>query len=306
MKIAIIGAGLAGLAVAYFLSEKGEVTLFDAKGIGGGASGMAAGLLHPFAGQSGKLCRFGWEGLLATVALLNEVYPQKKGGILRLPFNERMREGLASQSELAPLSPEETEKQFPQVGKKSSFWCEEGYLIDTPAYLAALFEKLKSKGSILVQQKVEDFSSLQTFDKIILCMGSDSPFIPLQKLKGHLLEIEWPSHLSPLESPILGAGYIIPKGRTCIIGSTYERNFSSVAPDLEWAKRELLPQADRMINGLSQAKVLKVMAGVRASTHDHLPLIESIDSKTTLFTGLGSRGLLYHALYAKKLADGLI
>ena len=40
-KIAIVGAGFAGLAAAYFLSQKNHVTLFDKKGIGAGASGIA-------------------------------------------------------------------------------------------------------------------------------------------------------------------------------------------------------------------------------------------------------------------------
>lgn len=45
MRIAIIGAGFSGLAAAwYFLQQPHlEVTVFDKKGIGGGASGVAAG-----------------------------------------------------------------------------------------------------------------------------------------------------------------------------------------------------------------------------------------------------------------------
>ena len=55
--IAIIGAGLAGLAVAYHILNKNQnctVTLFDQKGIAAGASGIAAGLLHPFVGARSK------------------------------------------------------------------------------------------------------------------------------------------------------------------------------------------------------------------------------------------------------------
>lgn len=51
MNIAIIGAGFSGLALAYFLLQSSaHVTLFDAVGIGGGASGIATGLLHPYPG----------------------------------------------------------------------------------------------------------------------------------------------------------------------------------------------------------------------------------------------------------------
>ena len=42
MKIAVIGAGLSGLSLACQLIDSGQcaVTLFDCKGIGGGASGI--------------------------------------------------------------------------------------------------------------------------------------------------------------------------------------------------------------------------------------------------------------------------
>jgi hypothetical protein len=52
-RYAIIGGGFAGVATAWHLlaAGKGSVAgldLFDASGLGGGASGAAAGLLHPY------------------------------------------------------------------------------------------------------------------------------------------------------------------------------------------------------------------------------------------------------------------
>ena len=94
-KIAIIGAGFAGVAVAYHLMLRCaeglddspavptatadelptsrrrpvEVHLFDEKGIAGGASGVAAGLLHPYTPR-GKIIWRGVEGVAATLALV--------------------------------------------------------------------------------------------------------------------------------------------------------------------------------------------------------------------------------------------
>ena len=94
-KIAIIGAGFAGVAAAYHLMLRCaeglddspaaptatadalptsrrrpvEVHLFDEKGIAGGASGVAAGLLHPYTPR-GKIIWRGVEGVAATLALV--------------------------------------------------------------------------------------------------------------------------------------------------------------------------------------------------------------------------------------------
>ena len=53
-NVAIVGGGFAGVAAAYILSQNARVTLFDAIGIGAGASGASTGLLHPYAGEKGR------------------------------------------------------------------------------------------------------------------------------------------------------------------------------------------------------------------------------------------------------------
>lgn len=100
MKIAIIGAGFCGLATAWHLLEEPgyryQVTIIDSMGIGEGASGVSAGLLHPYAGASAKLNRKGKEGYDAAFHLLNissralgrPVFSEDKG-VLRLALTER-------------------------------------------------------------------------------------------------------------------------------------------------------------------------------------------------------------------------
>lgn len=46
-----------------------QITVYDVHGLGGGASGAAAGLLHPFS-PKGKLTWLGMEGLSASVSLI--------------------------------------------------------------------------------------------------------------------------------------------------------------------------------------------------------------------------------------------
>src|SRR5579871_5515020 len=73
MRIAIIGAGFAGLSLAWHLlndPSHPHVVLFDGKGVGGGASGIAPGLLHPYVGEHCRRNFMAEEGLAATNALL--------------------------------------------------------------------------------------------------------------------------------------------------------------------------------------------------------------------------------------------
>src|SRR5262249_37368671 len=97
MKIAIVGAGFLGLACTWYLGEHigdAEVWLFDAKGIGAGASGMAAGLLHPFAGRKATLNWKADEAFPEALSLLeiagNEVF--RKTGIFRPAVTIEQRE----------------------------------------------------------------------------------------------------------------------------------------------------------------------------------------------------------------------
>lgn len=68
---AVVGAGFAGLATAYHLAAFGsDVTIFDPNEVGtGGASSVAAGLLHPLTPR-GKLIWKGEEGFVAAKELI--------------------------------------------------------------------------------------------------------------------------------------------------------------------------------------------------------------------------------------------
>ena len=77
-----------------------DITIFDDLGIGGQASGIAAGLLHPYSGLHAKLNRFGMEGLKSTQELLESAKTAlgadvlASSGMLRFSFNKVSRRGL--------------------------------------------------------------------------------------------------------------------------------------------------------------------------------------------------------------------
>ena len=63
----------------------------------------------------------------------------------------------------------------------------------------------------------------------------------------------------------------------------------------------MLQKAKKLIHEIDSPEIISAKSGVRVTTPDKLSLIKKITPKTWVFTGLGSRGLLYHALFAEKL-----
>ena len=125
----------------------------------------------------------------------------------------------------------------------------------------------------------------------------------LRPVKGQALICPWPKEMPPLQKSIVGKGHIIPLNENQIhLGSTYERG----SLDEEFTPGKILPdlaeKARNLVPGLEIQKYLGGGAGVRVAKSGHYyPLLTKIKAKAWLMSGLGSRGLLYHAYAAKEL-----
>ncbi len=296
MRIAIIGAGLAGLASAYYLLETSScrVTLFDAKGVGGGASGASTGLVHPYPGEDMRKSWRGHEALEETKKLLDALAAPYTKGILRL----------------AKEMPE-----FPDIVRveEGVFCIESGLTVDMPIYLEKLWQACAQKGAQLVLQKISSMDELAEYDQIIVTAGAGSlafcPELKVGLVKGQALVCEWPASLKPIERTLLGKGHITYNARagTCLLGSTYERGVVSDEPCIEKAKELLIPLISQFFSEAKNLNVIGCRAGVRVSRVGHyLPIVKRVNPKAWVFTALGSRGLLYHAYVAKMLVNALV
>lgn len=324
MKIAILGAGYAGLAVAYHLLQKqtkSEITLFDPHGIGGGASGIAAGLLHSFTGVDAKLSREGREAMRASKTLLDVAAQQtntpvfEDKGILRLALTPRQEETFKLTSEIHPevewIDSETSQKWIPGIVNAPGIFIKNGLSVYSKAYLDGLWIACEKSGAVFSNEKLTDFSQ---YDHVIITMGIDSLGIqeasqlPLRPVKGQLLELSWPSELSPLPLPLNANIYLVmhPEGKSVLLGGSYERENLTKEPDQKAAVDYLLPRLERVFPALVNTKVLGCRAGIRATTPDRMPILKQLNSKMWVLSGFGSKGLLYHALYAEKLAASLL
>jgi glycine/D-amino acid oxidase-like deaminating enzyme len=326
MNIAIIGSGLSGLATAWFLLNKNsstKVTLFDASGIGGGASGMAAGLMHPFSGAAAKLNRFGLEGYLASSQLL-DIASQTLGtpvaryeGLLRLaitPLQQvQYRYAADHYPDLIWNEADESLLRIPQINAFPGLFIKKCATVDCPLYLKGLWHACELKGAALQKAKIGHLDELRDFDQVVVAAGAQvndilGPLsVPIYKNKGQVLRLTWPEDLKPLLHAVNSHAYILMDSAqsTCSVGATYEKQFVSPEVDLDFAKQDIMPKAELILPQLGRAEIVGCRAGIRVSTPGHLPVVQKVDHKTWVITGMGSKGLLYHALYAKKLAESI-
>jgi glycine/D-amino acid oxidase-like deaminating enzyme len=319
-KIAIAGAGFAGLSTAWHLLQYPfvSVTLFDPKGIGGGASGVSTGLLHPF---PGKLSRKSWQadvGMKSTAALISQVeegWGRKvadRTGVLRLARTGQQqhdfRKVLDDSCSWWPV--EKVLEFLPQAAPVPALWIPEGITVYSKLYLEGLWLECCKKGAT---HKMEPFHSPEQFDQVVYATGFETLNIPflaqavhqfkLKSSRGQSLLCRWSEstpcsllsegHLSPTEDPDL-----------CQLGSTYEPIDSPFDVGKALALKEKIalfyPPARHF-------EVVETRVGTRiARDRGYRPVVMKIDPKNWVFSGLGSRGLLYHAWLGEALAEALM
>lgn len=268
-RIAIIGAGLSGLATAYFLRDL-DVTLFDAKGIGGGASGVCGGLVHP--------CR-GLVEVPAMARAFDRALPFFEG-YLKSPLVRMAGEGSIEAGDY-------TEGRI--CGPALLF--ARGGAIDIPAYLQGLFIKARCA---LVQRQIESLEELADFDAIVVAAGSDMPYfvdLPCEVLYGRALIYD----VQPPAYGVLGDAYFAPQKGQLVVGATYEHQIA------EHHLKKLLKCATLMMPELEGIEPV-VVQGARLSGPGRKPFAQRINKKTWAIGGMGGRGLVYHIAYAEEMA----
>ena len=283
-KVAIIGAGFAGLAAAWHLSEKFHVSLFDRKGIGSGASGASTGLLHPYPGEHGRRSWKADEGMQATIQLL-DIAEQEMGRPVALR-NGIIKIGkcIGAQEDVDPLG-------------DNRFLIRSGITVFVPLYLEGLWRACQKRDVQFVLEEIKDLKTLDEFDHVIIAAGSgirhfkEAESLKINFVKGQALLC---ACLDSLERSETSSHYtaLTENPERCYVGATYEKDFISEHPSLEIALHLLVPQLP----------VLGVRSGVRVTNPAHyFPIVQKLNHRTWVMTALGSRGLLYHAYLAQQL-----
>ncbi len=315
MKIAIVGAGLSGLSAAchlLFKSPHVNITLFDAYGIGqGGASNIASGLMHPYAGKAGVRSLHADQALKASMNLIKVAekfasYPFCSRGIIRHAQDPMQQKNFINHihrfGDVLPLA----------AGSKI-FQIQSGLTVYIPGYLASLWKFCQTHGADFVQKNVTHLEEVAHFDQVVLAVGasvqqfSDEISSNVKMIKGQTLIAEIGNKGPPMSS--IGKGYIAicPVTQQLHLGSTYEHVFTDANPDIAHAKEIIIPRITTFFPEVSELKIVDCRSGLRVANRSHYyPILQKITNNCWAITSMGSRGLLYHGLFGKMLAEKML
>ncbi|CRX38320.1 NAD(P)/FAD-dependent oxidoreductase [Estrella lausannensis] len=324
MKIAIAGAGFAGLSVAWHLAfhatKHHQITVFDPHSFPGGASSTAAGLVHPFSGKRGNLAKWGEEAFQAALNLFEEAKKYQSQdfvlhrGMLRLAMTKEQeldyKNSALTHSHLRWFEKEECRQHFPLLSPLPGLFVEKALAIDPQLYLEALKLGLKAKRVSFVDKSISDKEDLHSFDAAVIACGyktcelTHGFDIPFRFLKGQGFEFALPNGVLPFKYAINGDLYavMLRDQKRLFVGATFERGNADPAADLEVAKEKIYPKLKAMIPSLAEQEPLAIRSHVRLTTASHMPYVHRLEKNTWVFSGLGSKGLLYHAFLGKRLA----
>lgn len=339
----ILGGGLAGLSLADALQSLDQkVAVVEKNDIGSGASGTPGGLVNPATGRKGKkawkaeACYKAIQENLNKVRKLTPIPFFHQNGILRPAQSEKMAHKMKSQFNKTTwpegwcywLTEDEIKQKHPGIHcRGGGLWLPVGMTVNVKKYLEAYTRWLqlnkvgvKTKCEAAVKRKKNEWQ-LQLKSTTIKCKHliyatgfetTSNPFwknLKLEAIKGQTARFQAEEKLTFTHS-ISGLGYTarLQNEHELIVGSTYEHNFKDLKTDVCGANY-LRKRLTKMLPELAgKAKLVNQWAGVRVSAPNRKPVVgEHPDYKNLfLFTGLGSKGLLYSKFVAELFADYLL
>ncbi len=336
--VAVIGAGVAGSAVAYALAQRGvAVSVIErADAPAQAASGNPVAVFRPLIARDDtlatRLTRAAFLHDLRAWAALGERVAWSRCGVLHLAKD---RDAAAKQRQaLADTAPPGEYARWVEAGEASGlanwplaapgvFYPAAGWVVpaslcrawlDHPAIrlqtgctatrlqaTAAGWQVLDGAGSVLIEA-----------DAVVLANARDALHLapdqawPLNCVRGQITQLPAGS-LPELRRVISREGYVAPGPQQPLVGATYEHDDEDTAPRREsdlanLARLEaILPGAARRFD----TAALNGRASLRATLPDRLPIAGAVGGHAGLYVAVGyaSRGVVWAGLLGEALAD---
>lgn len=327
MTVAIIGAGLAGCAAAYFLKRNGSHSiLFEAENtIAQGASGNPVGLVNPrFYAHKTPESEYYAQAFLGAIEFFDALGVEEKNAI-----------GWQKCGALHLITDDKKRKRFPQtcanwgwppeqmrvVGAREAADIAGLDIADDALYLRdsgslnpkALCAFLARDVEIRIDQPVstlEDIADIKADYVIIACAAAarqftETAFLPLKTVRGQITQIASTQNSRRLRCNVHYGGYCAPeRGGIHTIGATFQPwlAHSDLIPqdDADNIAMLLAAMPDLAARGVGDGggdpmfEIKGSRAAVRCTVKDHLPVAGNLPSFPRVYVSLahGSHGII--------------
>ncbi|GAB3644871.1 glycine oxidase ThiO [Glycomyces tarimensis] len=318
MRLAVVGAGSIGLAIAWRAAQRGaDTTVYDPDP-GSGASRVAAGMLAAV-----TEAQFGEEELLPFMAASADAWPafarelERASGMptgyrdvptLMVGLEDADRAEIRRQTQIYSA----TDREFETLGGRASREVEPllshrtrgGVLVpgdhaaEPRAVHAALTAAAENAGVRFRAERVEDLAALDA-DQVVLAAGCGSSHfgLPIRPVRGAVLRLlaseGQPMPRTTVRGWVRGHPvYIVTRasGEVVIGATSDERGFDRLT-GTAGAVHDLLRRAIDLVPEVAEYHLDEVTVGFRPTAPDNLPLIGRIDERTVAATGHYRHGI---------------
>lgn len=317
MSVAVIGAGISGLSVAYKLVTSGlDVCVYDREAVPArNASWIAGGMLAPYSEIEALPMPFVEAGLRA-IDLWQKIAPQTltQNGSLLIAHKEdrhmldRFARHLPESDDWVWADAKTIEPQINHDFGQGIFIPQEGNIHPEKSMLF-LIEAIKKNGGKFVQQKVQPEDLTGQYTHVINCRGYGVSVDPdLRGIKGEIVFLEnrefvlrrpvrmmhprYPLYIIPREEHVFAVG-------ASVIENADEQDESVLLR----SAMELLSAAYSLHSSFGEAKILDMRSAVRPAYLDHLPRIKIKDNGVIQCNGLFRHGYLFAPIIAECVAQ---
>ncbi|WP_345980958.1 FAD-binding oxidoreductase [Sulfurimonas sp. HSL3-2] len=333
--VAVIGAGVNGCAVSYYLKQNGkQVALFDREAIGAGGSGAAGAFISPKFSKSGELKELMEKAYPFALEFYSKNFPAciKNAPLLHIAKDEDEAKKLIAFKENTTLDIGTPPLQVIQILTASAQECENVYVlkggvVDAKGVCNQMTEGIDffnfEVSSLTCKDGYYEIGDIKA-KEVILAYGAyeplvDEPYINLRGIWGHRIDIgtstrtEVTMHhhvsISKCEEGLMA------------IGATHDVHYhpqkNKEPYDIEKGRKELLEKANLTIE-LKDVEILADYTGLRCGSNDYMPLVGKIvESKNsdkeisyypnlTMINGVGGYGFVMAPYIAKKLCEHIV
>jgi len=305
-RIAIIGGGIAGCAVAHSLARRGrQVALYERQAnLAQATSGNPLGVILPVVPRKpdpmGHYFKAAYRWILQKVKAF-EAQGQEVGwrptGVVHILAKERLRllhdaltRGLVPHDQAVPIDAEEaariTGMPFTQP---AIFYPDGGFLVPArlcQAYTGDAFIQIRRDWAITSIERVDGHWLLHTqqtsepADVVVLANGCDAfdfpqvGDLPMGRSRGQLALLEAPLLAHVPRCVVCHKGYMVPGlNGDVLLGATWRKHHKTELQQDD--QLELIEEARTWIPGFSLTgnPPLRGRVGFRARTPDHLPIV---------------------------------